>query len=86
MRNRATNYGFLVNSVVKFTGFRVPVNGIYLAQFRVGASLSPSHAREISHEEAQARNGKVTEKLSGRDDAWHCFGGRLCPEAGKRPG
>jgi hypothetical protein len=60
MRNRATKDGFLINSVIKLTGFTPPVNGIYLAQFRVGASLSPSHAREISHEEAQAGNEKVT--------------------------
>ena len=38
----------------------LPVYGIYLAQLPVGASLSPSHAREISHEEAQAGNDKVT--------------------------
>ena len=60
MRNRATKYGSLLKSVLKFTGFMPHVNGIYLAQFRVGASLSPSHAREISHEEAQAGNEKAT--------------------------
>jgi hypothetical protein len=46
MRNRATKSGFLLNSVSKFTGPAIPVYGLYIAVFAVGASLSPSHARE----------------------------------------
>ena len=36
----------LVNSVSKFTGRAPRGYGTYLAEFQVGASLSPSHARD----------------------------------------
>ena len=51
---------FAVKLTTKFTGIRARDYGIYLAEFQVGASLSPSHARDKLREEAQAGNEEVS--------------------------
>ena len=55
--------GFLAKLVSKFAGLMLPVYGIYIALVGVGASLSPSHAREKSHEEARLQMTRLIRNL-----------------------
>ena len=60
--------------------------GIYLAEFQVGASLSPSDAREKTREEAQAGNEEVSKKAVGGGNARPCIGRRVWPKTGQGSG
>ena len=60
--------------------------GIYLAEFQVGASVSPSHAWEIQREEAQAGNEEVSKKSVVGGDAWRGIRGCVCTKTGPGAG
>jgi len=74
----------LVNSVSIFTTPAARDYGTCLAEFQVGASLSPSHARDKLREEAQAGNEEVSKRFDGSGDARHGVGRRIRSEAGSR--
>ena len=81
-RNRANEQLLLLNFRPNSQVNEAAKVGIYLAEFQVGASLSPSDAREKTREEAQAGNEEVSKRYVGGGDARCGIGWCVRSEAG----